>query len=44
MTKYLITLIVFLIAAMFFVYFIRKKQNKVRKLRRDTRTGTYTDI
>jgi LPXTG-motif cell wall-anchored protein len=44
MTKYLITLIVFLIAAMFFFYFRRKKQNKVRELRRDPRTGTYTDI
>jgi preprotein translocase subunit SecG len=44
MAKYLITLIVFLIAAMFFVYFSRKKQNKVRELRRDPKTGTYTDI
>jgi amino acid transporter len=44
MIKYLITLIVFLIAAMFFLYFRGKKQNKVRKLRRDPRTGTYTDI
>jgi preprotein translocase subunit SecG len=44
MTKYLITLIFFLITAMFFVYLRRKKQNKVRELRRDPRTGTYTDI
>jgi hypothetical protein len=44
MTKYLITLIFFLIPAMFFVYLRRKKQNKVRELRRDPRTGTFTDI
>jgi preprotein translocase subunit YajC len=44
MTKYFITLIVFLIAAMFFFYFRGKKQNKIRELRRDPRTGTYTDI
>jgi preprotein translocase subunit SecG len=44
MAKYLIILIVFLISAMLFVYFSRKKQNKVRELRRDPRTGTYTDI
>jgi cbb3-type cytochrome oxidase subunit 3 len=44
MTKYLITLIVFLIAAMFFLYFREKKQNKVRELKRDPRTGTFTDI
>ncbi len=44
MTKYLITLIVFLIAAMFFLYFRVKKQNKVRELKRDPRTGTFTDI
>ena len=44
MTKYLITLIVFLISAMFFLYFRRKKQNKVRELKRDPRTGTFTDI
>jgi cbb3-type cytochrome oxidase subunit 3 len=43
MTKYLITLIVFLITAMFFLY-LRGKKNKVRELRRDPRTGTYTDI
>ena len=46
MTKYLITLIVFLIAAMFFLYFNfrGKKQNKVKELKRDPRTGTFTDI
>ena len=44
MTKYLITLIVFLIVAMFFLYFRVKKQNKVRELKRDPRTGTFTDI
>ncbi len=44
MTKYLITLIVFLIAAMFFLYIRGKKQNKVKELKRDPRTGTFTDI
>jgi preprotein translocase subunit YajC len=44
MVKYLIILIVFLIAIMFFIYFRRQKQNKVRELKRDPRTGTFTDI
>jgi cbb3-type cytochrome oxidase subunit 3 len=44
MTKYLIIFIVFLVAIMFFIYFRGKKQNKVRELKRDPRTGTFTDI
>ena len=44
MTKYLITLIVFLIAAILFLYSRSKKQNKIRALKKDPRTGTFTDI
>jgi YbbR domain-containing protein len=44
MTKYLITLIVFLIAAILFLYARSKKQNQIRALKKDPRTGTFTDI
>ena len=44
MTKYLITLIVFLIAAILFLYLRSKKQNQIRALKKDPRTGTFTDI
>ena len=44
MTKYLITLIVFLIAAILFLYARGKKQNQTRVLKKDPRTGTFTDI
>ena len=44
MTKYLITLIIFLIAAIVFLYARRKKQNDIRILKKDPRTGTFTDI
>ena len=44
MTKYLITLIIFLIAAIVFLYARRKKQNHIRVLKKDPRTGTFTDI
>ena len=52
MTKYLITLIVFLIAAILFlysrskkqIYSRSKKQNQIRALKKDPRTGTFTDI
>ena len=44
MTKYLITLIVFLIAAILFLYPRSKKQNQIRALKKDPRTGTFTDI
>ena len=44
MTKYLITLIVFLIAATLFLYSRVKKQNQTRILKKDPRTGTFTDI
>jgi hypothetical protein len=43
MTKYLITLIVFLIAAIVFLY-ARGKKNQTRVLKKDPRTGTFTDI
>ncbi len=43
MTKYLITLIVFLIAAILFIY-LRSKKNKIRELKKDPRTGTFSDI
>jgi len=43
MTKYLITLIVFLIAAILFIY-LRRKKNKIRELKKDPRTGTFSDI
>ena len=43
MTKYLITLIVFLIAAILFIYLCSKK-NKIRELKKDPRTGTFSDI
>ena len=42
MTKYLITLIVFLIAAI--LLYSRSKKNKIRELRKDPRTGTFRDI
>ena len=45
MTKYLITLIVFLIAAMVFLYSrTKKKKNQPRILKKDPKTGTFTDI
>ena len=44
MTKYLITLIVFLIAAILFLYSRSKKQNQIRALKKDPRTGTFTDM
>jgi hypothetical protein len=44
MTKYLITLIVFLIAAMVFFYSRAKKKNQPRILKKDPKTGTFTDI
>jgi cbb3-type cytochrome oxidase subunit 3 len=44
MTKYLITLIVFLIAAILFLYSRSKKQSQIRALKKDPRTGTFTDI
>jgi len=44
MTKYLITLIVFLTAAILFLYSRSKKQNQARILKKDPRTGTFTDI
>jgi YbbR domain-containing protein len=44
MTKYLITLIVFLIAIILFLYSRSKKQNQIRVLKKDPRTGTFTDI
>ena len=44
MTKYLITLIVFLIAAILFLYSRSKKQNQVRVLKKNPRTGTFTDV
>jgi cbb3-type cytochrome oxidase subunit 3 len=44
MTKYLITLIVFLIAAMVFLYSRTKKKNQARILKKDPKTGTFTDI
>ena len=43
MTKYLITLIVFLIAAILFLY-SRSKKNQIRALKKDPRTGTFRDI
>ena len=39
----LITLIVFLIAAILFIY-LRSKKNKIRELKKDPRTGTFSDI
>ena len=44
MTKYLITLIVFLIAAMVFLYSRTKKKDQLRILKKDPKTGTFTDI
>ncbi|CAN1592408.1 hypothetical protein MCEME33_00041 [Candidatus Pelagibacterales bacterium] len=44
MTKYLITLIVFLIAAIAFLYSRTKKKNQPRVLKKDPKTGTFTDI
>jgi hypothetical protein len=44
MTKYLITLIIFLITAILFLYSRNKKQGQVRILKKDPRTGTFTDI
>jgi cbb3-type cytochrome oxidase subunit 3 len=44
MTKYLITLIVFLTAAILFLYSRSKKQNQARILKKDPRTGYFTDI
>ena len=44
MTKYLITLIVFLIAAIEFLYSRTKKKNQPRILKKDPKTGTFTDI
>jgi cbb3-type cytochrome oxidase subunit 3 len=43
MTKYLITLIVFLIAAILFLY-SRSKKKQIRELKKDPRTGTFSDI
>jgi hypothetical protein len=44
MTKYLITLIVFLIAAIVFLYSRTKKKKQPRILKKDPKTGTFTDI
>ena len=44
MTKYLITLIVFLIAAIVFLYSRTKKKNQPRILKKDPKTETFTDI
>jgi hypothetical protein len=44
MTKYLITLIVFLIAAIVFLYSRTKKKSQPRILKKDPKTGTFTDI
>jgi hypothetical protein len=44
MTKYLITLIVFLVAAIVFLYSRTKKKNQTRILKKDPKTGTFTDI
>jgi uncharacterized membrane protein len=44
MTKYLITLIVFLIVAIVFLYSRTKKKNQPRILKKDPKTGTFTDI
>ena len=44
MTKYLITLIIFLIVTVLFLYSRKKKENQVRILKKDPRTGTFTDI
>ena len=43
MTKYLITLIVFLVAIILFLYSRSKKQHQFRVLKKDPRTGTFTD-
>jgi cbb3-type cytochrome oxidase subunit 3 len=43
MTKYLITLIIFLVLVIFFIY-SKGKKNKIRELKKDPRTGTFTDI
>jgi len=43
MSKYLITLIVFLVAVILFLY-SRNKKNQARILKKDPRTGTFTDI
>ena len=43
MTKYLITLIVFLIAAILFLY-SRSKKKQIRALKKDPRTETFTDV
>jgi len=44
MSKYLITLIVFLVAVILFLYSRNKKQYQARILKKDPRTGTFTDI
>lgn len=44
MNKYLITLIIFLIFVIIFFYSRSRKQNRVRDLRKDPRTGTFTDV
>ena len=44
MTKYSIILIVLIITAIFFFFYQSVKKNKIRELRKDPRTGTFTDI
>jgi preprotein translocase subunit YajC len=44
MSKYSIILIVLTITAIFFFFYLRVKKNKIRELKKDSRTGTFTDI
>ncbi len=44
MTKYSIILVVVALTAIFFFFYLRVKKNKIRELKKDPRTGTYTDI